>query len=128
MTSLKLLCTFTKKKFLDETLDDIQNKFYDVHKIFVFINKANETDLYVTFNIDIEKNDIYENYITIHRKKETNTLYSVNALNALIVRLNNGILDTRYKIDWNYFRNTILLYKNNDLSTIPIVLYEIIEN
>lgn len=128
MTTLKLLCTFTKKKFLDETLDDIQNKFYDVHKIFVFINRANETDLYVTFNIDIEKNNIYENYITIHRKKDTNTLYSVNALNALIVRLNNGILDTRYKIDWNYFRNTILLYKNNDLSTIPIALYEIIEN
>jgi hypothetical protein len=126
MTSLKLLCTFTKKKFLDETLNDIQNKFYDVHKIFVFINKANETDLYVTFNIDVSKNNIYENYITIHRKKETNTLYSVNALNALIVRLNNGILDTRYKIDWNYFKNTILLYKNNDLNTIPIELYEII--
>jgi DNA-directed RNA polymerase subunit L len=128
MSSLKLLCTFSKKKQLDETLDEILSKFYDVHKIFVFVNRNNETELYVTFNIDVTKNDIYENYITIHRKKETNTLYSVNALNALIVRLNNGVLDTRYKIDWNYFRNVLLLYKNNDLSTIPIALHEIVEN
>lgn len=128
MSTLKLLCTFSKKKQLEDTISEIQDRFYDVHKIFVFINKINETDLYVTFNIDVGKNNIYENYITIHRKKETNTLYSVNALNALITRLNNGMLDTNYKIDWNYFRNTILLYKNNDLSTIPIVLYEIIEN
>jgi DNA-directed RNA polymerase subunit L len=128
MNSLKLLCTFSRKKQLDETLNEILTKFYDVHKIFVFVNRNNETELYVTFNIDVTKNDIYENYITIHRKKETNTLYSVNALNALIVRLNNGVLDTRYKIDWNYFRNVLLLYKNNDLSTIPISLYEIVEN
>ena len=128
MSTLKLLCTFSKKKFLSETLADIQSKFYGIQKIFIFVNKLNAVDMYVTFNIDIGKNNIYENYITIHRKKETNTLYSVNALNALIVKLNNGVLDTSYKVDWNYFKNSILLYKNDDFNAVPINLYEIIEN
>ena len=47
--------------------------------------------------------------ITINRKKETNTYYSINALNSLIYLLNNGILDKSYKIDWPQYVDTLLL-------------------
>jgi len=47
--------------------------------------------------------------ISINRKKETNTFYSINALNGLIRYLNNGVLDKSYRIDWSSFANCILL-------------------
>ena len=47
--------------------------------------------------------------ITINRKKDTETLYSINALNALIREENNGVLDKTYKVDWNKYTNKLLL-------------------
>jgi hypothetical protein len=47
--------------------------------------------------------------ISINRKKESNTLYSINALNALISHLNNGVLDKSFIIDWPNYKNTLLL-------------------
>ena len=47
--------------------------------------------------------------ITINRKKDTETLYSINALNALIREENNGVLDKTYKVDWNQYTNKLLL-------------------
>jgi hypothetical protein len=41
------------------------------------------------------------NTILLHRKKETNSLYTINALNTLIKSLNNGFLDKNYMVDWN---------------------------
>ena len=47
--------------------------------------------------------------ITINRKKDTETLYSINALNALIREENNGVLDKTYKVDWTQYVNKLLL-------------------
>ena len=47
--------------------------------------------------------------ITINRKKDTETLYSINALNTLIKDQNNGVLDKSYRVDWAQFKNNLLL-------------------
>jgi hypothetical protein len=47
--------------------------------------------------------------ITINRKKDSETLYSINALNALIREQNNGVLDKTYRVDWGQFTNRLLL-------------------
>lgn len=47
--------------------------------------------------------------ITINRKKDSETLYSINALNALIREQNNGVLDKTYRVDWTQFTNRLLL-------------------
>tara|TARA_R110000744_G_scaffold361418_1_gene469176 strand:+ start:10266 stop:10469 length:204 start_codon:yes stop_codon:yes gene_type:complete len=47
--------------------------------------------------------------ITINRKKDTETLYSINALNALIREQNDGVLDKAYRVDWAQFKNRLLL-------------------
>jgi hypothetical protein len=49
------------------------------------------------------------NTISVHRKKETNTLYTVNALNEIIQRLNNGVLDKTYQLEWYNYQNSLLL-------------------
>jgi hypothetical protein len=52
--------------------------------------------------------------ISINRKKETNTLYSINALNALIIALNGGVLDKSYMINWNDYKDCMLLSQGAD--------------
>jgi hypothetical protein len=63
----------------------------------------------------------------VHRKKESNTLYTINALNTLIKELNNGYVDPSYKVDWNDYRNCILLTRGPELKRINTRLHKIIE-
>ena len=53
-------------------------------------------------------NTILDNTILLHRKKDSNTLYTINALNDLIKSLNGGIIDTSFKVDWQDYKNCIL--------------------
>ena len=96
------------------------------NKIFVLHVKQN--DEYVcTYNVDQGNlNDILENTILVHRKKETNTLYSINALNELIRKLNGGIEDSNYKVDWANYRNSILLTQHNELKELKTKIFRII--
>jgi len=71
--------------------------------------------------------NIPENTILVHRKKESNTLYTINALNELIKKLNGGVVDTRYQIDWQHYKNTILLTQQNELKQLKTKIHEIIE-
>lgn len=122
----QLLCTFAHKKDLTIVVEYITTTYVlPENKIFVF-SDANDTDeLFCTYNI--ESGTIKgKNTILVHRKKESNTLYTVNALNGLIRTLNNGILDKSFIIDWQQYRNSILLANENNLRQIELVLYKII--
>jgi hypothetical protein len=74
----------------------------------------------------MEQQSVLPNTILLHRKKESNTLYTINALNALIKSLNSGILDTNYRITWLDYKNSILLIQNNDLNIIQTKIHKII--
>ena len=80
-----------------------------------------------TYNISIDENySELENTILLHRKKQTNTLYTINALNSLIVILNNGVLDTTYQLDWENYRNTMLLTNEEGWKRIDTEVEDII--
>lgn len=53
--------------------------------------------------------------ITINRKKESETLYSINALNTLIRELNNGVLDKSFRVDWTQYQNKLMLSDRSGL-------------
>ena len=95
-------------------------------KYFLYIKSQDE---YVcTYNIDqVNVNSLPENTILVHRKKESNTLYTINALNELIKKLNGGVVDTNYKVDWQHYRNCILLTQHNELNQLITKIYKIIE-
>jgi len=124
----KLFCTFTTLEDLDALINSITSK-YDVmyNKIFVLYIKSN--DEYVcTYNIDqANVADIPPNTILVHRKKDSNTLYTINALNELIKGLNGGVVDTRFPIDWQHYRNTILLTQHDELKQLKTKIHKIIE-
>ena len=67
------------------------------------------------------------NTIMIHRKKETNTLYTVNALNAIIKKTNNGVLDKKFIINWPLYENSLMLNDGNEVRHIHLDLYKRID-
>ena len=124
----KLFCTFTTLEGLDDLIDGITSKYKVMYnKIFVLHVKSN--DEYVcTYNIDQGNiSEIPPNTILVHRKKDSNTLYTINALNELIKRLNGGVVDTRFPIEWQHYKNTILLTQHDELKQLKTKIYKIIE-
>jgi hypothetical protein len=124
----KLFCTFTTLDDLDNLVDSLTRSYtimYD--KIFVLEVKDNN-EYVLTYNIEMANiASIPENTILVHRKKESNTLYTINALNELIKKLNGGVVDTRFQIDWQHYKNTILLTQQNELRQLKTKIYQIIE-
>ena len=97
-------------------------------KIYVFSNQNDPSQLICTYNVEYDE-DFTEgvpNTISLHRKKQTNTLYTINALNDVIRELNNGVLDKTYIIPWENYQNSILLNNESGLVKINTKLYKIV--
>ena len=126
--SNKLFCTFSSEQQLDEVLGTIQNKYKIIYnKIFVLYSKSQD-EYICTYNVDLGNiSNFIANTILVHRKKESNTLYTINSLNRLIESLNGGVLDTNYKINWPDYQNCILLTKGPELKRVNTKLFKIIE-
>ena len=124
----KLFCTFTTLDKLDSLIKNLTNT-YDImyNKIFVLHVKSNN-EYVCTYNIDqANLNTLPENTILVHRKKESNTLYTINALNELIKRLNGGVVDTSFPIEWQHYKNTILLTQRDELKELKTKIHQILE-
>jgi hypothetical protein len=126
----QLLCTFTTAESIDNTIKDISDSYKIVFdKIYVLQNEDNVKELICTYNVDITESvdyNLVKGTISLHRKKYTNTLYTINALNELIKNLNNGVLDKNFMIPWENFKNMIMVTNSDGLSKINTRIYKII--
>ena len=126
----QLLCTFTTKQKLNEVVDIVvtcNDVLYE--KIYVFQNINELNQLICTYNVEHQP-DYQENIIdtiSLHRKKQSNTLYTINVLNEVIREKNDGVLDKSYMVDWNEFSNTLLLTNEIGLQKIPTKIFQIID-
>ena len=125
----QLLCTFTKKDRFYETMDVIiacNEIVFD--KIFVFENGNDNQQLICTYNVEYDEDFMQgiQDTISLHRKKHTNTLYTINALNDLIRELNNGKLDKSFSVEWENYRTSLLLTNDNGLNKIPTKIHTIV--
>ncbi len=124
----RLFATFTQQVQLDDLIDHLASTYEIMYnKMFVLFVKS--TDEYViTYNVEQGNvGTIPSNTILVHRKKESNTLYTINALNDLIRKLNGGISDPTYKIDWQNYRNCILLTQHGEVKQLNTKIYKIID-
>jgi len=124
----KLFCTFSSKDGLDDTLREINREYTILYKkIFVLASPESE-EFMCTYNIELQggQTKILPNTILLHRKKESNTLYTINALNTLIKKLNEGVLDTSFIINWNDYKNSILLTQGDDLKRLNTTIHKIV--
>tara|TARA_Y100000310_G_C20432689_1_gene692245 strand:+ start:502 stop:822 length:321 start_codon:yes stop_codon:yes gene_type:complete len=98
------------------------------NKIYVFENVREPSSLICTYNVE-KTDDFHQNTKTmaIHRKKETNTLYTINALNEAIRKDNDGELDKTFSLDWSQYQNSLLLTNDQGLNIVKTKLYKIVE-
>jgi len=130
MEKTQLLCTFAKKRYLDETVDSVKSAYETVNKIFILQNCSEINELYLTYNVEVselKQKSFLRSTISVHRNKGTNTLYTINAINSIVVLLNDGVKDPAYKIDWENYRNTILVTNEEGLKQIKTKIFKILD-
>jgi len=127
----QLLCTFTTKDNLDDTINKITDAYSIVfNKVYVLQNENIVNELICTYNVDTKDGVDYnkvEGTISLHRKKHSNTLYTINALNECIKNLNNGVSDNKFMIPWENFKNMLMVTNSEGLNKINTRIYKIIE-
>lgn len=126
----QLLCTFSTKDEVENDIIQIRETYNVVYKyIYILQNKANLDELFITYNIDTEYKPHLplRNTILVHRKKQFNTLYTINVLNELVRAENGGVLDKSFMIDWSNYRNSIIVTNSSGLKKISTRIFEIID-
>lgn len=125
----QLLCTFATVKDFRTIAEDVR-KFYEIYsnRIFAFVNTQNPKEMYLTYNVLNMRKDApkFPNTILIHRKKQTNTLYTLNAMNRLIEE-ENGHADKTFIINWKLYENSLIITGDVSIRIIPLKISSIIE-
>lgn len=126
----QLLCTFSDKNSYYSTISKIRNHYsLGDDKFFVFVNSKSLKEYYITYNITTNPNTTkFPFTISLHRKKETNTLYTLNGMNRLITDENNGVFERNYKLDWELYRNSLILTTDDGPKIVTLELVEIYKN
>ena len=126
----RLYCTFTTPDSIEDIVKKVQTSYVILfNKIFILESLDGEK-IMLTYNVDMANSQnefAVDNTILVHRKKQTNTLYTINALNELIKSLNNGVLDKTFAIEWENYKNCILLIQTEGLNRIDTKVKEIIK-
>ena len=128
----QLLCTFTNKESFDDTVEQIKNAYTIVfNKIYILQNENDVNELICTYNVDMSNGSVDYNAIkgtiSLHRKKHSNTLYTINALNEVIAELNNGVVDSKFIVPWENFKNTLMVTNSEGLNKINTRIFKIIK-
>lgn len=126
----QLLCSFVSPQELAVALTHIQNTYtLAFNKVYVLENTHDANQLVLTYNV--EKQAVlpvlpHISTISVHRKKHTNTIYTINAINRLIEEKNNGVLDKTFKIDWEELQNMVLVTAYGRLKIVHTKLANVI--
>lgn len=123
----QLLCTFFNIRDRQQVLDEITSK-YILGTDKVYLMKTDDGRFFYSYNVDkkLSINDKMKRTIMVHRKKETNTFFSINSLNELQKIINNGVSDRNQEINWENYRNKMLLFSDNILSVNEVSIYDVI--
>ena len=122
----QLLCTFSKKESYQEEMESLA-KYYNIvdSKIYVLESGDNPNDIFLTYNVVKNGGQFYRSTISVHRKKEYNILYSINALNELIKEENGGVHSSSHKIAWENYRNCFITARDGRVKITPTKLLKI---
>ena len=125
----RLYCTFTTEDNDEEVANTIQTSYVILFDKLFVLESLDGEKIMLTYNVDMNnstRDSMVDNTILVHRKKQTNTLYTINALNEVIKSLNNGVLDKSFAVNWNDYRNCILLIQTEGFNRIDTKIKTII--
>tara|TARA_Y100001938_G_C8055616_1_gene414215 strand:+ start:1072 stop:1494 length:423 start_codon:yes stop_codon:yes gene_type:complete len=96
--------------------------------IFLMEQKTDTPRLFLTYNAITQKGRRFHPSLftmRVHRKKQTNTLYTINALNLAIASEHDGKTGRDLKLNWENYQNSILLTTGKKLQVHPIEVLKI---
>jgi hypothetical protein len=118
-----LLMSFSSTEDYRNRLQEIREVFRPEGGIFVLENRFDENEIFITFNTTY--NFKISGYIKINKKRDTNTLFTIDAVNYLSMQ-ENGEIVKDWIPNWNEFENCLLLIRDGELAVIPTKIKEII--
>jgi len=124
-----LLASFIEESEIPNFLNRLNKKF-NIKKEHVFFFKTEKGDVFLTYKIyvDAEKRINFKKELprTIQIHKKGDTFFTINALNKLIENksgLHGNINHKEFSIDWQEFKDKIILIKDNILEIITITRF-----
>ena len=129
-----LLASFIKTEDEEAVLAEVEFIASDINLTnkFIFLLEDNEdpTNKILSYNAIVSKNRVYNPRlytIRVHRKKQTNTLYTINALNKAVALENDGQTGKHLKLDWEKYTDSILLTSGSDLRVHNVTVAKIFQ-
>lgn len=121
-----IIGTFVKKDNILSFIEKLMNDFnINVDKLYVYTIESNDIEYLVTFksfNKDDVKGKLIDSRI-MHVKN--GCIFSINALNKLIItEYGENITSNEVEVDWDKYKNTLILLTNGELSIKSITKIE----
>jgi len=127
-----LLASFVATDNEDEILKEVEFIAHNMHLtndyIFLLKNLEDPSKKILTYNAIVKKGKTFNTRLytmRLHRKKQTNTLYTINALNLAVAEQHNGQTGRHLKLDWEQYKNSLLLTSGNKLDIHPVEVLKI---
>jgi hypothetical protein len=123
----QLLCTFATLSYYEADIENLSHTYKIDGDIYVLQNEIYPDEVYLTYNVRRDTTSSrYPKTISVHRKKDFNVIYSINALNLMAGGNFSGSLDHRYEIDWNRYKNSLVIVNGNSILAFPTMLLKIV--
>ena len=125
-TNTQLLCTFSGVASYQADIESIK-EFYKIDggKVYILKNSENPNEIFLTYNVEKNNGKHFSRTISVHRKKDFNILYSINALNELIKQENGGLFSHTYQVDWTKFKDSIIVVNDGKIKIMPTKLLRV---
>jgi len=122
----QLLCTFAKLQTYSDEITALF-KYYTITdgKVYVLQSGTVPDEVFLTYNAEKNSSEFYPRTMSVHRKKEFNIIYSINALNELIKQENNGVVSRSYQINWSAYANSFISAREGQVKITPTKLLKI---
>ena len=127
-----LLASFLTTDSEEQILEEVQyiaDNFQLTNKyIFLLRNTEDPNKKVLTYNAVMQKGKFLNQRLftmRIHRKKSTNTLYTINALNLAVAKDHDGQTGKHLKLDWEKYSYSILLVVAKELNVHPVEVLKI---
>ena len=127
-----LLASFVLTDSEDRILEEVQFIANNINlsnkHIFLLTSLEEPNKKILTYNAIVEKGKSFNPRlftIRIHRKKQTNTLYTINGLNAAVAAQHDGKTGKHLKLNWHEYENSLLLNEGKKLKAYPVEVIKI---
>jgi len=127
-----LLASFIKTDSDDAIQNEVEHIVNNIEitnkLIFLLEDKEDPLKKIITYNAIVEKGKPFNPRLftmRVHRKKQTNTLYTINALNKAVAQQHDGKTGKDLKLDWSQYENSIILTAGTELKVHPVEVSKI---